>query len=933
MGVQPDGPVAPDVEVPLSPDLPAADSSSGFSAITDRSRKYTHPEDTRQDIVTKTDREAPDISKWADDFYRANVDNLQKINEFDKHIEKQIGRKLKDEERSYYLALNSRGSDMTSRHLLTERLVDPKGRVIGKSLRDITSQIPSNQQTYNNFIDYLVARHAPTRMRRGEAVYPKERNMTPEKAESKVVEYERTYPEFAQIANDIDQWNDTIGRAWLVDTGIIPEQVFNSWRKENPFWIPNQRHFTDLEKRKQSSGARGGFGDQNSPVKKYNKAGSERQIIDPIESLIEYTDRYVKTARRNEVMQTIYRQLQKNPDELDGFGTILKREKVQQKDIAGDGVSSLLDDLDQEYNRAMLKKSDLDKDNVISALVDGERVYMKIEDPDFLDAIVNLSPQARNAVIEASRKVTNTMKNLTTGINPIFGLTRNIFRDIPEAYIFSKTTDNPFRYAWDFLDGLVSVFADGTSSAINNSRPLQKVTSQKFRQFLNEQARLYKDYKGLGGGHSSPTAADRNLLAQTKRDLLPQQKGGVRNTWERGVAALENLNNALESAPRLGEFKRTRKTGGDTYGSRVKGVFEAQDVTTNFKRHGQIVKDADAVIPYLNAAVQGLDKLGRAFKDRPGPVAAKALTAIAMPTIFLYAINHDNPEYKKLNSFTKDNFFLIPTSDGKFIKIPKPRELGVPFGGLIERTLRAWNEKDPEAFRDFSDTVATTFTPPGLPVKELAKGDIVGAAIRPIRDTIAGPLIDVAANENFMGAPVVPGYLEGLSPRLQYDANTSEFSKYIGDIANVSPKQLDHLVRSYTGVIGQLGLPATTQGATVGDTLKKQVTADPVFSNDSSKYFYELKEKLDQQFADGNATGVAPKGYTAMTDEARKYLGRVANQMGDYTKAIREVDNSTTLSREDKKEYKRQITEQRNALAQQAYESVRDALKQGADAR
>ena len=917
------GPVAADVELPPRTNLPEADTSLGISR-TGNARKYTNPEDTRQDIATKTDREPLNVEKWADDFYRSNVDNLNRLNDFDKFIEKEIGRKLNPDEKSHLLALNARGADMTSRHILTERMVDSQGRVIGKSLKDITSQVPSNKQTYDNFVDYLIARHAPTRMRRGETVYPEARQMTPEKAEAKTAEYERIYPEFARLANEIDTWNDTIGRAWLVDTGIIPKQVFDQWRKDNPFWIPNQRKFTDLEKRQRATGARRGYGNQNNPVKKYSETGSQRQIIDPFEALIEYTDRYVKTARRNEVMQTIYRQLKRNPDELDGFATILKREKTEK---ITDDITSLLDELDDEFDKAFLRKSDLDKDNVISALVDGERVYMRVEDPELLDSLVNLSPQGRNAVIEGARKVTNTMKLLTTGINPIFGLTRNIFRDIPEAYIYSKTTDNPFVYAWDTLQAFASVFADGAGDAVGGSRMLQKAVPQRLRDLLDKQARLYKDYKALGGGHSSPAASNRNLLAQSKRDLLPQQRTGARAFSQRAWSALENLNNALESGPRLGEFKRSREAGGDTYGSRVQGIFEAQDVTTNFKRHGQVVRDADAVLPYLNAAVQGLDKLIRSFKDRRGAVVGKALGVIAAPTIALYAMNYNNPEYQKLSNHIKDNFYLLPTTDGKFVRIPKPRELGVPFGGLLERAMRAWNEDDPEAFRDFANTAATMFTPPGVPLKEIVKGDIVGAAIRPIRDTVAGPLIDVAANENFMGSPIVPGYLENLSPRLQYDANTSEISKKIGDIANVSPKQVDHIIRSYSGVLGQIGLPAATQGATVGDTLVKQVTADPVFSTDASKYFYEMKEKLDTQYADAKATGVAPKGYTPASDAARKYLGQVTDQMADYTKAIREVDNSDTLSRAQKKDYKRQLTDQRNILARQAYESVRDVLE------
>ncbi|MEF3312318.1 hypothetical protein PV433_25875 [Paenibacillus sp. GYB004] len=897
----PDIPEAPPAATPEPPlpeiPTPTADSGPlGISAFGGKKGKFTNPEDTRTYIATKTDKEPVDFADRVNQFYESGFDNLQRINQFDKTVEKVTGQKLGPEDRSYMQALNQRGADMTARTLLTEQLVDSRGEVIGPSLKSITQQIP--RRSYTNFMDYLIAKHAETRMPRGEKVYDKRTNMTPEKVAAKIEEYERTYPEFKNVADQLYDWNTKMAQAWLVDTGIVSPGTLKAWKEENPFWIPNKRQFTELERRQRATGAKRGFANQNNPVKSYAEGGSERPIIDPIESLIEYTDRYVKTARRNEVMQTVVRNLEKAPEDLDGFATVLKREKVDPKTALGEeGPDSLLDSLDDEFDK-VLRKSDLDKDNVVSAIVNGERVYVRVEDPALLDALTNLGPQADNAVMAAMRKATNAVKMLTTGVNPVFSLTRNIFRDIPAAFIFSKTTNNPFRFAIDMLDGIVSTLGNKD---------------------------LYRRYKSLGGGHSSPVAADRNLLAQSKREILPQQKEGL-GLIPRAYSALENLSNVIESAPRLGEFKRVTKAGGDSYGSRIEGIYEANDITTNFKRHGTATKQADAILLYLNAALQGLDKTVRAFKDNPKAVAAKAAGAISVPTIALYALNYNNPEYEKLSNYTKDNFYLIPTGSGEhpFIKIPRPRELGVPFAALLERTMRAWFEEDPESFRDFSETVSTAFAPPGIPAKELLKGELTDAGFAVLGDTIGGGFAELGANKNFAGAPIVPGYLEGLSPRYQFDANTSEPAKFVGDLLNQSPKKIDHLIRSYTGVIGQLGLPATTQGATVGGTLAKQMTADPVFSTDATKVFYELKEKLDTQYADVKATGEVPRGYD---DAARKYINQVAGEMSEYTKAIRAVDMSDLPSAE-KKSQKRELTEERNEMARRAYAAVREAIKQ-----
>lgn len=863
----------------------------GISAFGKRG-KFTNPEDTRTYIASNTDREPIDIQGLWDRFYSKTTDDLQRINQFDKYVEKTTGKKLSPEERSYYLALNSRGADMTANHILTERLVDAKGDVIGGSLKDITQQIP--RRAYTNFTDYLIARHAETRMARGEKVYDKRTKMTPEKVAQKIADYERTYPEFKAISEQLYDWNDKLTKSWLVDTGIISPEMAAAWKEANPYWVPNKRFFSKLERAGKGLGAKRGFGNQNNPVKKYSPEGSERPIIDPIESMIEYVDKYVKVARRNEVMQTIIKNIQKDPENLEDFATILKREKVDPKSVTGEkGMDSLIDELDGEFADAsnQLKKSDLDKGNVISGLVDGERVYLRVNDPGLLEAMVNLNPIASRGIIEAARKATNFVKLFTTGINPIFSLTRNIFRDIPESFIFSKTTNNVLKFGWDMLDSVVSTF------------------------FNRE---LYKRYKAIGGGHSSPVAADRNLLAQSKQAILPQQRQGL-GLLKRAYSGLENLSNIVETAPRLAEFKRITKRGGNTYGSRVKGLYEANDITTNFKKKGNVTKEADAIFLYLNAAVQGLDKTIRTFKDNPKAATAKAFAAITVPTVALYALNHDDPDYEQLSNYQKDNFYNIPLGDGTFFKIPRPREVGVPFGAAVERAMRAWWDEDPEAFRDFANTVSVAFTPPGIPTTELAKGDVMGSLASVLRDTIAGPIVDITSNENFAGAPVVPGYLEGLSPRNQHDASTSEVGKKIGNILGMSPKQVDHLIRSYTGLIGQVGLPATTKDASFIDTARRQVTADPVFTNDLSRNFYELKEKVDTQYNDIRATGEVPEGYN---DGVRKYLNGIAEDMSAISKALRAIDDMD-ISRKEKKDKKRELTELRNNLARTAYRAVK----------
>jgi hypothetical protein len=774
-------------------------------------------------------------------------------------------------------------------------MVDSQGNVIGKSLKEILRKLSKGKQV--DFEDYLINKHAITRHMRGEKVFRDDLNWTPEFGARKVAEYEKKYPEFKQMADEYYKFRYDLAKSWLVDTGLISEDVLNKWIAENPFYVPMQRYFNELEKRGgKGLRAKSGFGDQSAPVRGYSKKGSQRLIISPIETTIENVDAYVKASKRNQVMQNLVNIIERDPEAFAGWAEIVPEQSVARQTsikkineiIENEGLDALIDQLNNDYEVLFSKslKKDIDKDNVVRVMMYGQPVYVRINDPQLLDAISGLTPQAQGIMMRAISNTTRVVKLLTTGANPVFSVTRNMFRDIPMAFIASKTTNNPIRFAYDLIEGFVSALTNG---------------------------RLYQSYKNIGGGHASAVAADRNLLAQSKREIIgnriPRDYVGFL------IGKIENFNNALEAAPRLGEFKRMIQQA-DNYENRLKGLFEANDITVNFKRRGKVSPQLDPFILYWNASVQGLDKAVRIFKDNPVAAGIKAFASITVPTIVLYALNHDKQEYQETSEYLKDNYYLIPTGDEKnpFVRIPKPQVLGVPFSTLPERMLRMWKDEDPDAFREFATTVVNQFLPTG--VSGIVQDTVIeGKLPDPTADTIFGPFSDIRANRNFAGAAIVPGYLEGVSPRLQYDSRTSELAKWIGDKLNWSPKQIDHLIKSYTGVLGQLGIPAMSEGATVGDTLLRQVTVDPVYSNNLMSKFYETKDRLDTMYKDIKQTGIVPPGYN---DDLRKFLGRVSDAMSDVRKQMREVESDKTLTSAQKKETNRELQKMLNNLAREA---------------
>jgi hypothetical protein len=852
--------------------------------------------DTRSQLTTRQVKEPKSLTNWLNKMYTALFDDLNPLNQQDKMLEQIMGKELPASQRTHTLALGSRGADVISKRIITDGLVDANGNVVGESLKDILKGLPKQQGTkykniYVDFEDYLLNKHAITRAERGEKVFRDSLNWTPEYGSQKVAEYEAMFPEFRDTADKLYEFNRNMVQTWMVDEGIITPQQAQAMFDANPYYVPNKRSFTELEK-----GSRGitkskqGFGGQSVPIKGYSKGGGQQKIISPIEATIENVDAFVKTAKRNKVMQQYVKNIEANPEAFADWAEIVKQpEKVD--DITkmlldGDGIDEVLDRFASDFD-AGFQKTRLDRDNIVRVLVNGEPVHVKIKDQALLNAITALGPEQGVWLLDKVGSLTNVMKNLTTGSNPVFSLTRNLFRDIPQAYIASKTTSNPIKFAGDLI-------------------------AAAYETLFKKDA--YKQYLNIGGGHASPIAANRNLMAQSKGAILPNNNP-LKGALPKGYRAYENFLNAVEVAPRLAEFKRTGKMSGDIQ----KALYAAQDVTTNFKRRGTLTRQFDKVFPYFNAALQGMDQIARVYKDNPVKALTKTALSMSLPAMALYALNYDNPDYQKLSNRTKDAFFNIPLGNGKFLKIAKPQEQGTVFADLPERLMRAFYEEDPDAFRDFADRLKDTLLPPGI--KGLVDGKDVISGV--LNDTIFGAAVQTVANKSWNGSPIVPGNLERLSPELQSDAKTSTPAIKLGEMLGYSPKKIDYLLKQYTGGLGQLALPLLTPGGDLGSSLASTMVADSTFSNDLSSKFYENKDKLDQAYADREFKKL-PDWYS---DPLRKRMNKISKSMSSVRKEIRDVQNDTDMSNATKRDRLRELQEKINNYAETGNELANKYMK------
>ena len=315
------------------------------------------------------------------------------------------------------------------------------------------------------------------------------------------------------------------------------------------------------------------------------------------------------------------------------------------------------------------------------------------------------------------------------------------------------------------------------------------------------------------------------------------------------------------------EFKNKLKQTGDTQSA----IYAADDLTTNFKRVGKKGRSVNKVIMYNNAGVQGLDKLRRSFTDVPknernARIAKYAISAL-MTTALMEFWNRRDEEsedaWENLSAYKKNNFYNFSIGDGNFISIPKARELSA-LSSFFERCADKYFYDNDDAFYDFGGYLWQQFTPPILP----EPGNPVDMAHSLFGSTVLSSLTDVGFNKDFKGSPIESEYDKTLYPFQRYNENTSKIAVWLGqtEIArklNISPKQLDHILSSNLGIIGQINkalFPSNESRRDLSLGLRNKFIADSNYSTDVLNKMYDNTEVSGREFA-----------YSPSADNAIKY--------------------------------------------------------------
>ncbi len=618
-----------------------------------------------------------------------------------------------------------------------------------------------------------------------------------------------------------------------------------------------------------------GIANQNSGIKKLK--GGEANTNDLLENIFTSTSKLIDASMKNMAAQkTVW-------------------------NLADTGIIEVIPKPNKMDYQALANGKDR-----IMVKLEGEDYMIRVEDPDLYRAMTFFDRKPFSAMVNVAAKA---KRLLTAGVtaSPEFML-RNFLRDSLSSWAISK---DGFRPVIDSIKGVKKTLAmDGSTIDV-----------------------MFSGASFLGGyvnGNDPEAMADTVRKSLRRKGMTPEQiaryeksiirnaaqaKGVVANVWEK----YNRYGEAFENANREAVYAAAIKAGK----SHAQAAFESKDLM-DFSMLGasRTMQVMTQLLPFFNARVQGLGKLSRELRDNPREIAKRA-GMITAASLALLALNWDDERYEKLPDWDKDANWHFWIGDEEF-RIPKPFEIGVLFGTIPERMVRAMGGKDTGAQlgKAIARAVGETF------------------ALNPTPQ-IVKPLVESYFNyDAFRGIPIENAQDLAVQAEARYNEQTSLMMRELGETLGMSPKKLEHLLIGYTGTIGSYVM-ATADGliraSRPGESaswradeipLVKAVYrgTGPAKSTQHMEEFYrmlnevnQLKRTVDQY----RSEGLTDKANELLEEQggilkSRRSLSRTQQQVRVVRNKIELIQRDRTLTAEEKRRRIDEMLARRNDLVYQA---------------
>lgn len=685
------------------------------------------------------------------------------------------------------------------------------------------------------------------------------------KSNKAVREFEESHPEFKQLAEDIYAYTDYL-RNQFVERGMISQEDADMWKELYPHFVPMR----------------------------FTGKGSVDSML---ETLAHFTTESFNTLAMNE------------------FGVDLKNALQTEIGREPANILSFINRLDSGDSLFLFGENG-DR-HTFTVYENGERVTFDITDEMYM--ALSDAHKWMDSKIPVLYQVNEAFRKFCTEWNIFFSL-KNGVKD-PQDIIYNSK--HPVETYARLVDA-------GTAIACKELGQQSKY-SHYYEEYLANGGEPITFFDSSKGKFTSWT--DPSELIQ----------------YVTGLKAVGAVNDRVEKLPRLAEYIASRVAGRSV----KEAMLDSAQVTTNFAAGGKFTKFLNRNgCTFLNASVQGalqhVRNFANAATDADGKLhfdtkeakvaAVKSVAsliarglAVGMATIAINDLRwKDDEEYEQLPVYVKDGYYLLfKFGDGQFFRIPKGRTNTTVEEGIRQVAKESFgnDEADWDNFwQIFFENIAPN---------------------NPLTNNIFAPIREVFKGETWYGEELIPRRLQDEETVDQYDEKTdrisvalskkleeSSFDEWLNETVDgtaiekwfsesgfgdgLSPKEINYLINSYTGVLGDLVLPHFTPKAeTSSDNplvqalapLKDIFTTDSVLNNKLTGEFYDTLESVEAKAESKDAT---PE------DKLKSGILIGYNvEISDLMKEQREIQNS---DKPDSEKYKRtrELKKEINALQEEA---------------
>ena len=548
----------------------------------------------------------------------------------------------------------------------------------------------------------------------------------------------------------------------------------------------------------------------------------------------------------------------------------------------------------------------------IKLMEEGKTTHYTLEDPDLVDAISTISYLGpKSAFLDVAKGFTNALRYGIT-LSPAYKI-RNLIRDSLQSAAISELGPNMFENVYNGLR--MTRKGDPTfMAALAGGGIFEMGTAHE-----GDQAKLIK------------RLIDKGVKEGTILDTPQKIKDNLSSLLDK----YNELGNKFENANRLALYKKLIDSGK----SHLEASYSARDLM-DFSMQGQFraVKIIGSVVPFFNARLQGLYKLGRDGISPTYRVIYNATTgaelkigdkekaqrfmvmtsAIALASIALYGMYKDDEDFQRREDWDRDNFWWFKIGDTQF-RIPKPFEIGA-FGTIAERTYEQLADENVEGkvfAQRLNSILMDTFS------------------LNPTPQMIK-PLIDIYANkDSFTSAPIESAGMERLSKQERLTNRTSGVAIALGGISEgaakiltfnpnaqgISPVQMDYFIKAYLGWMGATAVATADRAVEPFQEISKVhpplidtlamgfIKTEPQTQSKYMTQFYENNGRLQsaladmRHFAEIGDTDKLTKILEEKGDDIAlaKVYDKATKQLADLRKMSRQIEVNKDMDGDDKR--------------------------------